>query len=677
MSAISSIVNVNISVQAQGVPRTAYNICMLLSTTKAFTALYSVYNDMSAIQAVFAPTTPEYVAAQTFFSQTPSSTPLMIGRRPADSVVANLAPIVDIAYTYNITINSTTTSVAGSTATSQQSFIISNTASGATTIFAAGQVINMTVNGTAIAPVTATGTNATDIDAIIAAITTAGGANIGTPVSSNVTDASVTITIPIASTSTAVPVTLSSIAVTPVDDIVVTTNTPTYSVQLLCNMLAAAINASTAINTIVLATPNASQVIVNSKTNEADGGAPWTFSVSSSYTGATTAFTSSAYNAAYIQIITESALVTYSATINGVRYSYYAPSLPNAFLSSQEAALGLYNAITGATNPPDNVTVSLAGSNNELILLQSTSPEQRFTLSASPLRSTNIIARIYTTNPTATNNTSAGVQTDLTNLADTNNSWYAVACTDRTPEVVEGIAAYVLSNKKLFGTASSDSNIYSLAAGVDTTSIAAILNAAGGDRTFCVYHQDAGTSNGSYANSYPEMAWFGKMLNSLPGSKNWAFQQLSAILPTVGLSDTDVANILAKNCNLFYRVAGVSITRAGSLSSGPYGYIDILRGSDWLVSSIAESVFAAIVSAGKIPYTDKGIAVVGAIISQQLQLAIDNGYLSSTPAPTVTVPSAASVSTADKANRTLNNVSFSATLAGAINTVTINGTLGY
>lgn len=676
MSAISSIVNVNISVQAQGVPRTAYNICMLLSTTKAFTSLYSVYNNMSAIQAVFSPTTPEYVAAQTFFSQTPSSTPLMIGRRPADSLVANLAPIVDIAYTYNIKVNSTTISVAGSTATSGQSFVISNTTSGASTIFSAGQVVNMTVNGTAIAPVTATGTNATDIDAIIAAITTAGGANIGTPTAS-VTDASATITIPIASTSTAVPVTLSSIAVTPIDDIVVTTNTPTYSVQLLCNMLAASINESTAINSVVLATPNASQVIVNSKTNEADGGAPWTFGVSSSYTGATTAFTSSAYNAAYIQIITESALVTYSATINGVRYSYYAPSLPNAFLSSQEAALGLYNAITGATNPPDGVTVSLAGSNNELILIQSTSPEQRFTLSSSPLRSTNIIARIYTTNPTATNNTSAGVQTDLTNIANTNNSWYAVACTDRTPEVVEGIAAYVLSNKKLFGTASSDSNIYSLASGVDTTSIAAILNAAGGDRTFCVYHQDAGTANGTYANSYPEMAWFGKMLNSLPGSQNWAFQQLSAILPTTGLSDNDIANILAKNCNLFYRVAGVSITRSGSLSSGAYGYIDVLRGSDWLVSSISESVFAAIVSAGKIPYTDKGIAVVGAIISQQLQLAIDNGYLSSTPAPTVTVPRAASVSTADKANRTLNNVSFSATLAGAINTVTINGTLGY
>ena len=56
-----------------------------------------------------------------------------------------------------------------------------------------------------------------------------------------------------------------------------------------------------------------------------------------------------------------------------------------------------------------------------------------------------------------------------------------------------------------------------------------------------------------------------------------------------------------------------------------------------------------------------------------LQAGVGVGGLSATPAPFVSVPLVASLSVATVSTRNLPKVSFSATLAGAINSVTITG----
>ena len=675
MSTISSIVNVNISVQSQGITQDAYNICMLLSSTKAFTEWYQIYEDMTEISAVFSPISPEYVCAQTFFSQTPTTTPLMIGRRQADSVTVSILPYVDSLYNYTITVNDFGSTVDGATAIASSSVTFVNTDAGATVPFEAGNIIDMTVAGVPIASVTATGTALTDISAIESAIVTAGGANIGT-VSYTYDDinspTSVLFSIAALATPTPIPVTITNTAVTGVAWTGTIDVESSTSPQQLAAMLASTINSNSDVNLTVQASASGASVIVSTFTGTNATGEEWTIDVSTTLSSGS-AIPSSAYNSAYIQVSTESSIGLYSVNINGSVYSYQA-DITNIG-TSQQASLGIYEAIIDGN--PQNVDVSY-DSSSELILIEAPTESDRFILSTTTSQRVQIISRMYLNNPVPTNNTFAGVQTDIANIAAQNPNFYAIACTDRTQDVVEGIASYVLSNNLLFGTASSDPNIINLSAGADTVSIAGVLNASGGDRTFVMYHQDAGNNvAGSYIYSYPEMAWFGRMLNTLPGSQNWALKRLAAVLPTIGLSSTQINNVLSKNCNIFYRISGIPITRWGTLSSGSYLYIDVLRGSDWLVAAIQANIYAALVSSGKIPYTDKGIEVVASIIKKQLQAAIDNGYLSSVPSPTVTVPSAASVSLADKTNRVLNNVSFTATLEGAINKVNINGTLTF
>jgi len=67
------------------------------------------------------------------------------------------------------------------------------------------------------------------------------------------------------------------------------------------------------------------------------------------------------------------------------------------------------------------------------------------------------------------------------------------------------------------------------------------------------------------------------------------------------------------------------------------------------------------------------VAVVEADVRAILDLGIAKGLIASTPAYTVSVPLAADVSSANKIARNLPDVTWEATLAGAIHHVTITG----
>ena len=88
-----------------------------------------------------------------------------------------------------------------------------------------------------------------------------------------------------------------------------------------------------------------------------------------------------------------------------------------------------------------------------------------------------------------------------------------------------------------------------------------------------------------------------------------------------------------------------------------------------------ERIFGVLANLPKLPFTNQGIAVIEGEIRAQQQEAITNGVFASDPAPTVSVPDVLDVPTADKANRLLPDVGFTATLAGAIHAVEIDGTV--
>jgi hypothetical protein len=102
-------------------------------------------------------------------------------------------------------------------------------------------------------------------------------------------------------------------------------------------------------------------------------------------------------------------------------------------------------------------------------------------------------------------------------------------------------------------------------------------------------------------------------------------------------------------------------------------YIDVIRFRDWLKVRIQERIFARLAAQNKIPFTDAGIAVIQAEVLGQLDEGVSVGGLSNDPAPTCLVPKASAVSTANKQARTLPDVRFTGTLAGAIHELEIDG----
>jgi hypothetical protein len=115
----------------------------------------------------------------------------------------------------------------------------------------------------------------------------------------------------------------------------------------------------------------------------------------------------------------------------------------------------------------------------------------------------------------------------------------------------------------------------------------------------------------------------------------------------------------------------VNVTNGGKVSSNEFA--DVIRFRDWLKAQIAEDVFAALAGADKIPFTDAGVSVIEGLVRDVLKRGIAVGGLADDPAPEVTVPLVADVSSANKTARLLPDVKFTATLAGAIHKTTISG----
>lgn len=110
-------------------------------------------------------------------------------------------------------------------------------------------------------------------------------------------------------------------------------------------------------------------------------------------------------------------------------------------------------------------------------------------------------------------------------------------------------------------------------------------------------------------------------------------------------------------------------------------YIDVIRGRDWLTARLRERIFGLLANVRKVPYTQGGIDQVVSQVDAQLREGIGAGYLSGDIPEgqelpfIVTAPEIGDISQADKIARLLPDVAFTATLAGAIHAVEINGTI--
>jgi hypothetical protein len=270
-------------------------------------------------------------------------------------------------------------------------------------------------------------------------------------------------------------------------------------------------------------------------------------------------------------------------------------------------------------------------------------------------------------------NNAALVADDLSALIDENSDWYGICDVTHNETRAEDIGNWVEAHEKIFVTVLSDPTNAS-AAGTDTTSTAATLKTANLFRTAWWYHSEP--------EEFPDVAIAAKSFTKYPGQETWANQRLTNV-DSLFLPETTAQNVFAKNGNTFEPFRNIAITQNGKTAGGEW--IDVIRFRDWLCDEIKVNIFQQLVD-NRIPYTDPGIAVIRSRLQQSLDRGVFRGGIAPAevdldgniiPSYTISVPLAATVPPNVKATRILQDVYFTARLAGAIHVVQIQGTLTY
>lgn len=241
------------------------------------------------------------------------------------------------------------------------------------------------------------------------------------------------------------------------------------------------------------------------------------------------------------------------------------------------------------------------------------------------------------------------------------SAWYAfsVVTAAMSDADLTALATWTETAAKLQFIQTTDVDSYDSTAGND---IGNILKVAARERTAVIYHAAAKETE------FAQAAWVGKCLPFDPGAVTWAFKTLSGVSAD-SLTTDQLTKLSDNNINRYTTTAGVGVTEDGKVASGEY--IDVIIGIDWLKAQLSEEVFSALASAGKIPFDDSGIAIVEGLVRAVLNRAVTAGVLQS--GFEVSVPKYADISQADKQSRTLPNVTFTATIEGAIHKTRISG----
>lgn len=249
-------------------------------------------------------------------------------------------------------------------------------------------------------------------------------------------------------------------------------------------------------------------------------------------------------------------------------------------------------------------------------------------------------------------NTPADLVTALNTLITSHNDFFYLHCTVQTDDVVTALSDWIDTQSKLYFASTSNKTLHSL-----------LLSS----NTILLVHPNPET--------YPAAGWVGVCSPQDIGSYTWTFKTINGILP-VTYTSSEIASI-EDGASSYIKESGVNITSKGITTKGEY--IDILQGQYYLESEIAYAVFSLLARTPKIPFTVQGINMVVAELESVLKDASNKGVIAKDenekPLYNITIPNLSDISAADRTNRTLPNVGWTSTLAGAVENVDFNGVL--
>ncbi len=251
---------------------------------------------------------------------------------------------------------------------------------------------------------------------------------------------------------------------------------------------------------------------------------------------------------------------------------------------------------------------------------------------------------------------------ELTALQLLNDDWYFITTDSCSAANITLVAAWALANKKMYFVNTDSSGELA-----GTGTIGSGLLALSNDRTAVIY-----TPN---SHEFGGVAWASLGAAQTPGSITWAFKTLRGVT-SKNLTAAQRSALETDNINHYQSIASLSATRPGKTTSGEW--IDITHGIDALTARIKEDVWALFVNSAKVPYTASGLDLVASCILGAMKAFEGTAEVPSLlveGSSLVIMPEFSTISTGDRAARQLTGVRFSATLAGAIHKVVVNGTL--
>jgi hypothetical protein len=249
-----------------------------------------------------------------------------------------------------------------------------------------------------------------------------------------------------------------------------------------------------------------------------------------------------------------------------------------------------------------------------------------------------------------------GIATDLAAVYAIDQGWYGIVLDSNSKAEILAAAAWAQANGyHVLAVDNSDTVDVSSATGNVFSSLLALAYT----RTICEF-------NGSQMLSYEGAATLGVVLPLTPGSYTAAYKTLVGVPsdPPSVLTGTAVTNLTTNNGNYYTTYKGIPVLIPGITPSGEY--LDTTIGIDWLQDAITTALYTLLVNNPKIAYTDGGIAQCVNVIRGVLNQGITNGLLASSPAPNVLAPLVSSISLSNVASRNVPSITFTATLAGAI-----------
>ena len=337
----------------------------------------------------------------------------------------------------------------------------------------------------------------------------------------------------------------------------------------------------------------------------------------------------------------------YSFKANGTLITFTSDGTATA----AEIVTGLKAALTTASIPTTGASGIVATGTTTLIL--------------TPSGDASSFAN-YTANLVAVNAASVEdwVSATIPAVRAIKDQWYMLSIDTHVDATVLAVAAYIegikATSPKFYVFSSAASDIKTSA----TTDIFSLVKALSYTHTAYIYS--------GMASSFAECGLVGRFAPEQAGSNIW--EQKTIVGLTVDtLTPDEISYIHDKNGATYENVGSVDVVIGGKCADG--GWIDESIFVDWLKSRIQESVWALLVNTRKIGYTSAGAAAIEGAMRSVMAEGIQVGGLADDPSPVVTVPNVLNLSSAQRATRTLPDVTFTARLAGAIRATTINGTV--